>query len=242
MSLVAIQTKGGEIESVNFWLAREGFLKKGYEIVTFDDYSEIPLDRSPIVVGGIPIVKRVLGEMGKSVPALDYPDSVRGFLGREVWRGVLGDLDSHLEGPRVFVKPVEQKLFTGTDIMCFEDRFKFSHCPDDTPVYFSEVRKFVSEWRCYVVEGELLQMCFYRGDSFILPDPETPRRILRAMQESGEAPISFAIDIGVYLKTPQTLRQTLLVEVNDGFALGNYGLPSIPYAHLIETRWLELTK
>jgi hypothetical protein len=176
--------------------------------------------------------------MGKSVPALDYPDSVRDFLGREVWRGVLGDLESYLDGPRVFVKPLEQKLFTGTDVVCFEDRFAFSHCPDDTPVYFSEVRKFVSEWRCYVVEGELLQMCFYRGDSFILPDPDVPRRILLAMQESGEAPISFAIDIGVTAVT----RETLLVEVNDGFALGNYGLPSIPYSHLIETRWLELTK
>ena len=238
MPLVAVQTKHGEIESANFWLARDGFLKKGYEVVTFDDDSEIPLDRSPIVVGGIPVVKRVLERMGKSVPVLDYPESAKEFLGRKVWRGVLGDLESHLSGPRIFVKPVEQKLFTGTDIMCFEDRFAFSHCPDDTPVYFSEVRKFVSEWRCYVVEGELLQMCFYRGDSFILPDPELPRRILRAMQESGEAPISFGIDIGVRAIN----HETLLVEVNDGFALGNYGLPSIPYAHLIETRWLELTK
>jgi hypothetical protein len=232
MSLVAIQTKHGEIDSPNFFIARDGFLKKGYEVMLFDP-DHLPLGDDPIIVGGIPVVKRALAQLGTPLRVeLDYPDSVRGFLGRRVWRGVLGDL-SGLES--VFVKPLDQKRFKGVLVREFRDRLEFSSQPDDLPVYFSDPFPFVSEWRCYVVEGEMVQMCYYRGDAFCFPDPEIPRRILMAMQEAGEAPISFGIDVGVGLDGG-----TYLVEVNDGFALGNYGLPSIPYAHLIETRWREL--
>lgn len=32
----------------------------------------------------------------------------------------------------------------------------------------------------------------------------------------------------------------MLVEVNEAFALGTYGLPSIIYARMLETRWQEI--
>lgn len=34
---------------------------------------------------------------------------------------------------------------------------------------------------------------------------------------------------------------TILVEVNDGYSLGNYGLDSLLYAKLLSARWTELT-
>lgn len=34
--------------------------------------------------------------------------------------------------------------------------------------------------------------------------------------------------------------RTLLVEFNDAYALGHYGLPSIQYAKLISARWAQL--
>lgn len=233
MSLVAIQTKHGEIDCPNCFIARDGFLKKGYEVVLFDPDYGVPLEGDPIIVGGVPIVKRALAALGTPARVdLDYPDSVHDFLGRRVWRGILSDLENLGE---VFVKPVDQKRFKGAWVRDFRDRFEFVSQPDDLPVYFSDPFFFVSEWRCYVVDGEIVQICFYRGDTFCFPDPEIPRRILRVMQEAGEAPISFGIDVGV---GPDG--GTHLVEVNDGFALGNYGLPSLAYAHLIETRWREL--
>ena len=36
--------------------------------------------------------------------------------------------------------------------------------------------------------------------------------------------------------------KTLLVEVNDSYALGHYGLRTIPYARMIEARWEEMTQ
>lgn len=36
--------------------------------------------------------------------------------------------------------------------------------------------------------------------------------------------------------------RTLLIEVNDGYALGNYGLHPSLYAALLEARWHEITR
>ena len=48
-------------------------------------------------------------------------------------------------------------------------------------------------------------------------------------------PAGRAIDLGV-----TSDGRTLLVEVNDGFALGSYGLDDVTYALLLSARWAEL--
>ena len=50
-----------------------------------------------------------------------------------------------------------------------------------------------------------------------------------------DIPAGCAIDIGV---TPDG--RTLLVEINDGFALGCYGAEPVQYAKLLSARWCEL--
>ena len=34
--------------------------------------------------------------------------------------------------------------------------------------------------------------------------------------------------------------KTVLIEINDGFSLGNYGMKSYEYARFLEARWDEL--
>jgi hypothetical protein len=48
-------------------------------------------------------------------------------------------------------------------------------------------------------------------------------------------PVSGSIDVGVTKDG-----KTVLVEVNDSYSLGNYGIGSILYARMIEERWREL--
>ncbi|WP_238996654.1 ATP-grasp domain-containing protein [Paenibacillus pinistramenti] len=50
------------------------------------------------------------------------------------------------------------------------------------------------------------------------------------------APNGYAVDIGLTDKG-----ETLLIEVNDGYALGQYGLNTLDYAKLLSARWSELT-
>ena len=48
-------------------------------------------------------------------------------------------------------------------------------------------------------------------------------------------PAAYTVDFGI----PST-NETVLVELNDGFAIGNYGLADYLYARLLEARWDEL--
>jgi hypothetical protein len=54
-----------------------------------------------------------------------------------------------------------------------------------------------------------------------------------------EQPIAYSIDLGT-LGQDRYSMDTALVEVNDSFALGNYGIPSVVYAKMIEARWFEM--
>lgn len=49
------------------------------------------------------------------------------------------------------------------------------------------------------------------------------------------APAGYALDFGVTRDG-----RTLLVEINDGYALGCYGLQHNLYAKLLEARWAEM--
>ncbi len=59
---------------------------------------------------------------------------------------------------------------------------------------------------------------------------------IKCLEESGEATAAYAIDFGVIEEN-----QTALVELNDGFSIGSYGLDKAVYTDLILTRWGELT-
>lgn len=50
------------------------------------------------------------------------------------------------------------------------------------------------------------------------------------------APAGYAVDFGITDKG-----ETLLIEVNDGYAFGCYGLLNIYYSKLLSARWAELT-
>jgi hypothetical protein len=60
--------------------------------------------------------------------------------------------------------------------------------------------------------------------------------VIRSSIESfDDRPMGFGMDWGI-----TSDGRTLLVEVNDGYALGNYGIPGAAYTALIEARWRQL--
>ncbi len=60
--------------------------------------------------------------------------------------------------------------------------------------------------------------------------------VCSAVKNYATAPAAYAMDFGV-----TDSGATILVEVNDGYSLGNYGLDSLLYAKLLSARWAELT-
>ena len=80
--------------------------------------------------------------------------------------------------------------------------------------------------------GKILDVRRYKGDWRTCVDPKV---IEKAVSEFISAPKGYGIDFGVTDKG-----ETLLIEVNEGYSLGSYGLQSIDYAKLLSARWAEL--
>ena len=192
-----------------------------------------------IVSGSVLFIKHALRTLGKELPEEDnYPDCLKYLLHREITGPVkLRDVKVRLEfGKDIFVKPLKTKQFTGF-VTCDHNDPRFNGASDNALCYTSNVVKFVSEWRCYVMNGIYMDIRFadFGGDRNIRPDNGIITRAIGKLTESG-APAAYAIDFGVL-----STGETVLVEMNDGFSIGAYdGIPREMYWMVIRTRWQEL--
>jgi hypothetical protein len=234
MKRVYLQKYQGEFVAPSVFAAYEGFRFYGYECVGFEE-AELPtlsVTTSTPVVGWVRTVQSALRQIGSPVPPpIDYPEALRTWFGREIEQTTLGDLRSGSTG--FFVKPVEHKLFTGLKLTDSEDWEELKDFRDETPVWRSGFVEFVSEWRCFVYDHRLLGIRHYYGDPWTLPHKPDVLKMIRAWDD---APAGCAIDVGVLSDG-----STVLVEVNDGYALGDYGLSTLSYTDLLKARWEQLT-
>lgn len=226
--------------------AEHWFRERGAEVLCFDlealnagaldrDLREEP-DRM-VVVGGVDAVHAVLARAGRPVPQPpDLPAPVLPFAGRRVWTSTLGEVRRIVSAEPgrlpLHVKPLRPKLFVGTVVRAFKELIPSAFVADDEPVLVQEVVTFTSEWRAVVLRREVLNVAHYKGDPLRFPDPAPIRAAVEVFEGQ---PIAYAADWGV-----TDDGRTLLVEVNDAYALGNYGLPGWQYCEVLEARWREL--
>lgn len=224
----------GDFFNVNCYVAALGFESLGFEIVRFQSIEEIKdLDKESICVGGIGIVRKRLVQLGIIVQdEIEYPQELSAFLNRKVWKAKLKDLvRENVFG--IFVKPAITKLFTGKVIRQFSDYSNLGY-QDDLDVWCSEPVELLTEWRCFVRYRELIDVRYYKGDWDNRLDLQVVRDAIKAY---GSQPASFCMDFGVDSKGTY-----YLVEVNDGYSLGSYGMGPITYAKFLSARWSELTE
>lgn len=211
--------------------ALNGFKKLGIECRLFTTNEELN-EREPedVVVGGMLIMGHVLNENGVSAGEFNYPDELSEYWGRRIWSVTVADLKK--EPLPVFIKPVEEKAAKGIVVRSWEDAFEYEHLAPDAEILCSEVVNFISEWRCFVYYGKIVGIQFYFGDK----DAECDRSVIEnAVNDYKSIPTGCSLDFGV-----TDDGRTLLIEMNDGLALGCYGLPDEEYAKLLTARWTEL--
>ena len=201
---------------------------------------QLPIDRSTLVAGGVPVVLGALRQLGiEPAEDEDYPSCLGHILYRRIWTGTVGRLKESLfldAGPPVFAKPRgRRKRFTGRVFGSPADLIHLEGASAATSIYLSEVVDWVSEYRVYVVQGRVVGIHHYGGDPAILPDDEVVSKAVRTLEASGQATAGYGLDLGVL-----SGGETALVEWNDGFSLGSYGLDASLYAELILARWREL--
>lgn len=138
-----------------------------------------------------------------------------------------------------FVKPhLDVKRFTGFVSKSINDFNLYPELEDWDGPYF--VRKpfssrIVSEWRCFVNRGNLVNVSYYNGwDPGVFPDTGVVKNLISLYHSP---PVSYTIDVAVLEDG-----STELVELNDMWAIGPYGINESDYFLLLKDRWLEILK
>lgn len=199
----------------------------------------VPVEGAGLVAGRLPFIKAALQRNGVAMPApLDYLGASEAALGRAIWPSTLGAVAAGLEdrGEPVFVKPRgAAKRFTGRVVAQPLDLRALPVTSSATPVWCSEVVEMVSEHRVFVRDGEILGIQHYDGDPSEVPAHAGVQAILDEVREL--LPAGCALDVAVGAGG-----RVVLVEANDGFSLGRYGLDGALYVDVLLARWTDLVR
>lgn len=140
---------------------------------------------------------------------------------------------------RIFVKPVKIKLFTGLALNNDWDRISLYGFDKDTEVFvYDTIDDIRAEYRAYIKDGKVVGVKDYSGDNRNFPcDYTYLDNIVSKNLLSGDFPVAYTIDIGICGdNTP------FVVEFNDMWAIGNYGLENEVYYKMLRQRYFEIVR
>jgi len=233
---------GGEWLDDFVYMSIEPLKSLDFEILPFDgDDMEntltcYPLDiEKDVIFGSVQGTTVFFEACGIETPNyLGYPKQLKQFLGREIIETTFGK-SQQIKLP-FFIKPAKGvKKFTGalvSGIKSLEFFKEFDNVIDSDPIFLSEPIEFISEYRCFVHEEKLKGIQFYLGDFKVFPDVKVIEKMIRAYTSANCA---YTLDVGV-----TDGGDTLLVEVNDMWAIGSYGMDSKIYALMCVRRMREI--
>jgi hypothetical protein len=228
------------------YLARQPLEDRGFKIVPVDDFNFQDLvncecfEENDIVVGSVELTKAFWEAIGIEVPKyIGYPKSLESFYGRTIKRTRFGKIT--VDDLPIFIKPANGvKEFTGFVLekgsTLHNIGMYYSNVNPNTAVYTSESIDIVSEYRCFVHKNELVGIKHYAGDFTKFPDVFTIQSMMQKYYD--ESPISYTLDVG--LVRDGNRFKTILVEINDFWAIGGYGLDGKTYVRMLIDRFRQI--
>lgn len=233
---IYIQKFGGEFIGDYAFTAYEGFSRRGYDIISFEDIEEVPVSRSNLVVACIEDTTKYFVNLGIQVPKpLNIPSSLMGYCNREIHVLPMKEFRENKLFP-IFVKPYGKLKEFPAGVITKKssiDMF-FNDIPDDTMVLTSQVVDMVSEYRVFVKDDNVVGIKNYIGNFLVFPHVPT---ILNMVIDYVDSPSAYTLDVAVDYKG-----NTILVECNDGWSVGSYGLDCEIYSSFLMRRWVELVR
>ena len=226
--------------------AMYGFRELGAEIIPYRTIDEIydKVSEDDIVLDYIDECKRIFRKFGKEPHIDNYPKNFERFLGRKVWTDTIDSIASHEEKWKAgyFVKPMQEKAFTGKIISSIYDLMGCGSYRENYEVLVSEVLDIKAEWRCFILYNEIVDVRPYgrmidpsRKSHFYHYDESVLQDMLNEFKKMETGYDACSMDSCVTADG-----RTLLMEFNDTYALGHYGLAPILYAKLISARWSQI--
>lgn len=210
----------------------------GIEVCKYTDIKEdIVYNPYKIVVGNVVDLHWYLQD--NNIPIPDDIDLTlfTSFMNRRFEKVQYQSL-SRLNYP-CFIKPTKAKAFDAGVFKSFDDLINFIPSTYVHDFYYSSIKDYKSEWRVYVNNGKILKACHYLGDPLLFPNSEIINNIVR-YAETILTNHSYTVDVGVCQEVGGT-QHTDLIELNDGYAIGNYGLEPEQYYLFLRDRWLQIT-
>jgi hypothetical protein len=213
----------------------------GWEIRFFERIADVDVYADEVVIGGLDPVVQAFTRLGVDLPNIDYPETFREvLLDPQVARTTMGVVRRSPESWPRFVKPTSgRKEFGGMIIRSTSDLLLVTHVDDQLPVFSASPHDMAGrvEWRCFIVNGRVRDIRPYTS----CPDGDAPSRTFVQLlaDQWSSAPAGFTID--VVNMGSRSHPDWRIIECNDGYSLGSYGLHRAVYAELLVTRWAQLT-
>ena len=243
---IEINKNDGLPINVDVQLAVDGLIYLGYDILTFSK-EDVETMRLQIVartgevpfIGSINTITRLLKHIGKYPTPLDFPTEIieSGLMNRPIFKMKLNDAICSFRSVDysvpMFIKPVETKLFDGI-LISKESQLNYFNGLNNPDIFMSDKINIVSEYRCYVHKGKLIYGCNYSGDFRVGLDYSYVDKLIKVYID---CPVSYTIDVAVLEDGKHTV-----IEVNDFWSIGGYGLSCYNYAEMLVDRWKEIIK
>jgi hypothetical protein len=181
-----------------------------------------------IPVGSVEFINKYADNFGIDLPEnISYPECLQKYLKRDLRKGIFLDANDY-----EFVKPQSTKIFTGAIKKDLKE-----NVVDCEPVWISEPMSFDAEFRYYVVDGKIVGHSRYDDfENDLCADENVVRQMIC---DYTDQPVGYSIDVGINSDNGETV----LIEVNDGWALGLYpwgNMSNESYVDLITKRWKQI--
>ena len=199
--LVLIETYDGEIVSDYAFSGFLGAMQAKWSNSDFEVKKTtvgglsiiIPMNRDKVIfpIGSTEFMKKSAEILGFEMPnPINTPESLKIWSKRKVWTSTRDELVYP-----VFIKPLtDVKLFTGfvakssKDFILYPEMVGF-----EGELLCSEViSDILSEWRCYVLNGKILNCSNYSGDPLHFPDRSKIEFLLGKYHDS---PVGYSLDV-----------------------------------------------
>jgi hypothetical protein len=210
-----------------------------YRLTSFEEVQSGKLNnllRQNLAVGSTEFMREVFKQLGKEDVRLPRNSD------RPVEIITLKEAhDRVAAGEKLFIKPYEIKLFTGLVL----DGMKYSclnGLPDDTKVmaYKPFEHRIATEWRYYIHRGQIVDARNYSGNFLVMPSGLDVYSVLSENKEL-KFPVAYTMDFAVLDDGPINY-ETVVVEFNDMWAIGNYGVPNDLYLRMLKDRYFEIIR
>lgn len=224
------------------YISKEPLKRMGFEIIEFEGheayetFSKYFMDiEKDVIIGSVESTIEFFKACSIETPKyLGYPKELKQYLNRDIRKIRFRKLTD--EYFPCFIKPSDNvKEFTGLVIEGVETiKFlqEFYGISGNTNIYVSDVIDIQSEYRCFVHEEKLMGVKHYSGDFKLFPNIHTIEVMISKYKSSN---VAYTLDVGI-----SKTGRTILIEVNDMWAIGSYGMSGEDYALMCVRRMREI--